>query len=94
MFAFSFCDFAKKKKRDTSFENEEGMKGNARSRLHLRKVVSMHGNIGGVDAHGIRNTVTYLQAYLAAAKRLPTVTEADVRRQRVLPARQGNSEYQ
>ena len=30
MFAFSFCVSANKKKRDISFENEEGLKGNAK----------------------------------------------------------------
>ena len=30
MFALSFCVSAKKKKRDISFENEEGLKGNAK----------------------------------------------------------------
>ena len=69
---FLFAIPQKKKKRDISFKNEEGQKENARSRLHLRKVVSMHGNIGGIDAHGIRNTVTYLRACHAVAKRQPT----------------------
>jgi hypothetical protein len=37
MFAFSFCVSAKKKKRDISFENEEGLKGNARNCLYSRQ---------------------------------------------------------
>ena len=51
LFLFAFPQ--KKKKRDISFENEEGMKGNARNCLYSEKVECLHGNIGGVDAHGL-----------------------------------------
>ena len=52
MFAFSFCVTAKRKKRDISFENEEGLKGNARNCLYSEKVECLHGNIGGFKTHG------------------------------------------
>ena len=52
MFAFSFCVSAKRKKRDISFENEEGLKGNARICLYSEKVECLHGNTGGFKTHG------------------------------------------
>ena len=51
--AFSFCVSANKKKRDISFENEEGLKGNAKSCLHSEKVECLRGNTGGFTAHGL-----------------------------------------
>ena len=51
--AFSFCVSANKKKRGISFENEEGLKGNARICLYSEKVECLHGNTGGFTAHGL-----------------------------------------
>ena len=42
---------AKRKKRDISFENEEGLKGNARNCLYSEKAECLHGNTGGFVTH-------------------------------------------
>ena len=81
--AFSFCDSAKKKKRGISFKNAKGLKGNARNCLYSEKVECLPGNIGGFITHGMQGSCAIGGS---RAKRQPTVTEADVRRQRVLPA--------
>ena len=74
---FLFAIPQKKKKRDISFENEEGLKGNARNCLHSEKVECLHGNIGGCITHGMQGSCAIGGS---RAKRQPTTC------QRVLPA--------
>ena len=50
---FLFAIPQKKEKRDISFENEEGQKGNARNCLYSEKAECLHGNIGGLEEHGM-----------------------------------------